>query len=196
MNFCQVCGSSVVLKVPPNDSLPRHTCTSCDQVYYSNPIVVAGCIPFWRGKVLLCRRAIMPSYGNWTAPGGYVESGETIEQCAKREAWEEANIKVKLGPIISVTNVPAANQVHIFFRADMLSGDYGVASESLDVKLFHPREIPWDRIAFYSVEETLRRMVGDGWAMSTSKNIPLNFTSQRPPRRNAFELSIQATGVV
>jgi ADP-ribose pyrophosphatase YjhB (NUDIX family) len=184
MKYCQSCGSSVTLKTPENDSLPRHTCNACGKVYYRNPVVVAGCIPFWKEKVLLCRRAIEPGYGCWTAPGGYVESGETVEQCAQREAWEEARIKIKLGKILSVTNVTAANQVHVFFRADMMSANFEVASECLEARLFDPRDIPWDEIAFYSVEETLRRELERDSGLFGLHRFPLNLTSLRPPRRS------------
>lgn len=181
MNYCQSCGSSLSLIRPANDSLERHTCTSCGEVFYKNPIVVAGCLPFWKDKVLLCRRAIEPGYGFWTAPGGYVENGETIERCAQREALEEANIRVNLSSILSVTNVTAANQVHIFFLADMLSENFSCGSESLEVRLFHPDEIPWEEIAFYSVEETLKKVVIKP-KKANGNQFPLNMTCLRPPR--------------
>lgn len=180
MNYCPVCGAKVSLRTLESDNFARHICEGCGQIHYHNPVVVAGCIPQWRGKFLLCRRAIEPGYGYWTAPGGFLEIGETVQQCAKREAMEEANVRVDVGSLLSVTNVIQANQVHLFFQADMVEPHFSAGIESLEVKLFHSSEIPWDEIAFYSVENTLRQ----------SAEVPLNRndsvhalcgTSTRPP---------------
>ncbi len=47
------------------------------------------------GKVLLIKRAYAPYQHLWTLPGGRIEPGETIEQCAIREVQEELNITVR-----------------------------------------------------------------------------------------------------
>ena len=50
------------------------------------------------GKVLLAKRSSTSSLPNkWEFPGGKVESGETPEECLKRELWEEFEIKVIIG---------------------------------------------------------------------------------------------------
>lgn len=46
-------------------------------------------------KVLLIKRAFAPYQNLWTLPGGRIEPGETIEQCAIREVQEELNITVR-----------------------------------------------------------------------------------------------------
>jgi 8-oxo-dGTP diphosphatase len=35
----------------------------------------------------------------WVPPGGGLQDKETIFECAKREAWEETNLKVKIGKV-------------------------------------------------------------------------------------------------
>ncbi|WP_157959600.1 NUDIX hydrolase [Devosia submarina] len=47
------------------------------------------------GKVLLIKRAYAPYQHLWTLPGGRIEEGESIEQCAIREVQEELNITVR-----------------------------------------------------------------------------------------------------
>ena len=59
-------------------------------MHYQNPKIVTGCLPIWRNSVMLCRRAIEPRKGFWTVPAGFMELGETVEQGAIRETWEEA----------------------------------------------------------------------------------------------------------
>ena len=46
-------------------------------------------------KVLLIKRAYAPYQQQWTLPGGRIEPGETIEQCAIREVQEELNITIR-----------------------------------------------------------------------------------------------------
>ena len=46
-------------------------------------------------KVLLIKRAFAPYQHLWTLPGGRIEPGETIEQCAIREVQEELSLTVR-----------------------------------------------------------------------------------------------------
>ena len=43
---------------------------------------------------LLIKRGKAPNYGHWAFPGGSLEPGETIRQCAERELREETAIAV------------------------------------------------------------------------------------------------------
>jgi len=47
------------------------------------------------GKVLLIKRAYDPYKGLWTLPGGRLEPGESIEQCAIREIAEEIGVTIR-----------------------------------------------------------------------------------------------------
>ena len=47
------------------------------------------------GKILLIKRAYAPYQNLWTFPGGRMEPGETIEQCAIRELQEELSITIR-----------------------------------------------------------------------------------------------------
>jgi ADP-ribose pyrophosphatase YjhB (NUDIX family) len=161
MKFCSNCGAQVTLRVPPGDTLARHVCDACRAIHYQNPRMVVGCIPEWEDKVLLCRRAIEPRYGLWTVPAGYMENGETTFQGALRETLEEANARVEIGPLYALYNIPHINQVYILFRARLLDLDVKPGAETLEVKLCAESEIPWDKIAFASVRNTLTHYYED-----------------------------------
>lgn len=47
------------------------------------------------GEYLLAKRVLKPYKERWFIPGGRVLRGETIEQAAKRKAFEELGVKIK-----------------------------------------------------------------------------------------------------
>lgn len=143
-------------RIPPGDDRARYVCDSCGTIFYSNPKIVAGCIPQWDEQLLLCRRAIEPRRGLWTLPAGFMEDGESTAQAAARETLEEANARVEMGDLFAYLNIPALNQVYVIFLARLLDLDFSAGAESLEVRLFREHEIPWKEIAFPSIERALR----------------------------------------
>ena len=63
--------------------------------YPDNPRVAVGAIVFKNNKVLLVRRAQAPSQDLWAIPGGRVEIGETLQEAAEREIFEETGITIR-----------------------------------------------------------------------------------------------------
>lgn len=161
MKFCSNCGAPVSMRIPDGDTLPRHVCDACATIHYQNPKIVAGCIPIWEDKVLLCRRAIEPRYGLWTVPAGFMEKGETTLQAAMRETQEEAGAKVEIEGLCTLFNLPHIDQVYLLYRARLLDLDYAPGHETLEAQLFKEAEIPWNKIAFRVIHETLKLYFGD-----------------------------------
>jgi ADP-ribose pyrophosphatase YjhB (NUDIX family) len=161
MKFCSDCGAGVVQRVPEGDNLPRYVCEACEAIHYQNPKLVVGCVAEHEGKIILCRRAIEPRRGFWTVPAGFMENGETLPDAAAREAREEALIDVSIGSLLAVVHVLYAQQVHMFFRAQMRTADYGAGTESLEVELVRAEDIPWPELAFPSTDYALRRYLED-----------------------------------
>lgn len=162
MKFCSECAAPVEFKLPPDDDRPRYICTACATIHYQNPKLVIGSIPEWQdGRILLCRRAIEPRYGFWTLPAGFMENGETTTAAAIRETLEEANARLILGGLYTMCNLPHINQVHLLFRAQLLDLNFSSGVESLEVKLFEERDIPWDELAFRPVRLSLEHYFAD-----------------------------------
>jgi len=157
MNFCSQCGAAAIdLRIPEGDTLPRYVCGGCGTIHYRNPKIVVGCLPEWQGRVLLCKRAIMPRQGLWTLPAGSLENGETLAAGALRETLEEANAQVEIGELYTVISLPHISQVYMMFRARLASTDFGPGQESLEVRLFDEDDVPWGEIAFRTITRTLR----------------------------------------
>jgi ADP-ribose pyrophosphatase YjhB (NUDIX family) len=161
MKFCSSCAAPIEVKVPAGDHRSRFVCTACNLIHYKNPVIIAGCVPEWEGKILLCKRAIEPRLGYWTIPAGFMENGESLQAAAARESKEEALANVQIGSLLAVVHVLHADQVHVVFRARLLDTNFGVGEESLEVGLYEESEIPWDDIAFRSVTFALQRYLED-----------------------------------
>lgn len=158
MKFCSHCGHSIVIAIPDGDNRERFVCsqTSCATIHYQNPRIITGCLPIYEDKVLLCKRAIEPRYGLWTLPAGFMENGETTEQGAVRESWEEAHANLQVEQLYTLFNLPYINQVYFFYKAKLMDTQFSRSSESLEVELFSEEEIPWGQLAFSVVERTLK----------------------------------------
>ncbi len=164
IKYCVKCSADMKYEIPEDgDNHERYVCTKCKHVNYQNPKIVVGTISIYsshthNAKVLLCKRGIEPRYGYWTLPAGFMENGETTFNGAWRETFEEATAKPNLERLFSVINIPRIGQVHMFYLASF-DGIYKSGEESLETNLFDLNEIPWDKLAFPSVEVTLKSYI-------------------------------------
>lgn len=151
-------------EIPDDDDRLRRICRTCGFIDYVNPKLVAGAVVTDPGgRVLMARRAIEPRPGFWTLPAGYMEEGESVEEAARREAWEETRAKIETIDLLGVYSVPRISQVQIFFRARMLEPGIAAGPESEEVAFFAFEDIPYDELAFPSVRwalEDYRERIG------------------------------------
>ncbi len=162
IKHCRNCGAAVVYRLPDDgDTRERAVCPTCDTIHYENPLNVVGTVPHFGDQVLLCKRNIEPAWGKWTLPAGFMELEETTVEGAARETDEEAGAEFEMQELFSVVSVPRVGQVHLFFRARLLSDQFDPGHETIEARLFREDEIPWEEIAFRTVKETLLRFFED-----------------------------------
>ena len=162
INHCRQCGSAVENRIPDDgDTKLRAVCSACHTIHYINPLNVVGTIPLWGDKVLLCKRNIEPRKGKWTLPAGFMELGETTAEGAARETVEEAGAQFEMQALFSLINVARVGQVHLLYRATLLSPEFDPGTETQEAILFDEADIPWDEIAFRTVKETLEHFFAD-----------------------------------
>jgi ADP-ribose pyrophosphatase YjhB (NUDIX family) len=159
--FCPQCGQPARQCVPTGDNRQRSVCDACGYIHYENPRLVLGAVIEWQGKILLCRRAIEPRAGRWTLPAGFMENGESTEEAAARESWEEAHARIDQAELFALIDVPGIDQVHIFYRGLLRSGLHAPGEESLETALFSEAHIPWAQLAFQTVRLTLEHYFKD-----------------------------------
>jgi ADP-ribose pyrophosphatase YjhB (NUDIX family) len=154
--FCPKCGMGLESKSLKTGEPSRLVCTACDFVFYLDPKVAACTITIVDGGIVLLRRGIEPQWGRWVFPGGFVDRGETVQDAAVRETFEEVNLRVSLTGILDVYSFPGTEVVVIVYAADVVGGDLSAGDEAEDVKAFRPEEIPWDELAFESTRAALK----------------------------------------
>jgi 8-oxo-dGTP diphosphatase len=76
--------------------------------YPEAPRVGIGIVLLRGDDVLLVRRAKPPGAGQWSLPGGAQELGETAEECARRELFEETGLSA--GPVHMVAHVDSISR--------------------------------------------------------------------------------------
>ena len=85
------------------------------------PLVGVGVALVRGGRVFLARRQRGHGAGAWASAGGHLEYGETLEQCARREALEELGVRPAALRILCVGNVIAYGRhyLDVEFLADI-----------------------------------------------------------------------------
>jgi ADP-ribose pyrophosphatase YjhB (NUDIX family) len=91
-SHCSFCGTRFT-----QDSWPR-TCGGCGEITWVNPLPVAVVLLPVDEGLLLVRRAI-PPVGELALPGGYINLGETWQEGAARELFEETGIRIEASEI-------------------------------------------------------------------------------------------------
>ena len=156
--FCPTCGQPVEERLLEDDHRPRLVCPN-GHVSWQNPRMVVNAIPVQAGRAYLARRAIEPGLGRWGIPGGFLEMGESAQEGARREVEEETDLRIEVGRLIGIYSRPHAGIVVVVFEADVVGGRPEPAAETSEVRAFGPDEIPWDELAFNTVESALRDWV-------------------------------------
>jgi len=90
------------------------------------PKVGVGIMVFKDGKVLLGKRKSSHGSGEYAWPGGHMESMESFEDCAKREAREETGIEienVRFLRLLNFKDYAPKHYVDIGLLADWKSGE-------------------------------------------------------------------------
>lgn len=96
------------------------------------------------GQVLLVLRANDPDAGCWTIPGGHVKPGETLEDAAVREAFEETGLRVaverEVGTLDLANGPDEVYEIHDFL-AHVVAGDVVAGDDAADVGWFGREEL-------------------------------------------------------
>ena len=159
--FCCTCGGPLVERFIEFERRLRSVCAQCGFIAYRNPRVLVDTIVAVADEVLLCRRAIEPAAGRWALPGGFLECGESLEEAAARETFEETGVRLdsrelRLHDVSTLLNM---SQVYIGFVAELSvrRPEPVCGPECTEVCFFREEAVPWAELAYPDIVDYLRR---------------------------------------
>jgi ADP-ribose pyrophosphatase YjhB (NUDIX family) len=85
-------------------------------------VYAGGIVRDDQGRILLLRHRLWPPYRAWGLPGGYVESGERLEDGVAREVREETSLEVKVSPLPAAVRSGFSNRVETYYEARVTGG--------------------------------------------------------------------------
>jgi ADP-ribose pyrophosphatase YjhB (NUDIX family) len=134
--------------------------------YPKHPKIGIGIIVLRGEEVLLIKRGRPPAQFAWSLPGGGQELGETAEQAARRELFEETGLTV--GPLTLIGHVDSIHrdendfiQWHytiLDFAAVYKGGEARAGDDVLELAWVHPRQ--FDE---YDLWHEARRVIGQAF---------------------------------
>lgn len=103
---------------------------------YKKPSITTDIFIFNDNKeFVLIKRRNEPFKDCWALPGGFIDYGETVENAAVREAFEETSISVKLEKLVNVYSDPQRDsRGHTITIAYTAIGDLSKAKANDDAK--------------------------------------------------------------
>lgn len=126
--YCGICGNEMKKKDSKDER--AMICTNCNYTTWprTSPAVI---VAVTKGDKLLLAHNRGFSKGVYSVIAGFVEYGETFEQCVKREVYEETGIKVKNIKYFDNQPWPFPNSMMIGFTAEYLEGEIQEDNEEI-----------------------------------------------------------------
>lgn len=136
--FCGGCGQLMQSK---SDRRVRF-CSDCGVQRYPH-LSPSMIVLVTRGDEVLLARSQRFVSGMYSALAGYVEPGESVEDCVHREVAEEVSLKVANLRYIASQNWPFPHTMMLGYHADYLSGDIVPQPEEIeDAQWFNLNQLP------------------------------------------------------
>ncbi|GAB3666495.1 NUDIX domain-containing protein [Halopiger thermotolerans] len=156
--YCPYCGAP--LETIALDGRERKRCPDCGEIIWHNPVPCAGVAVVDRTgaepAVLCVERGVPPGVGEWTIPGGHVETGEQPHVGAARELEEETGVSVDPDAlrVFDAAALPPRADKHVVMtyyvvdRAET-TGEPRAGSDAADARF-------WTPSAFDAADERFR----------------------------------------
>lgn len=136
---CGRCGSPMAMAMGDR----ALSCTACRSTLYPriSPAVIVAITS--GGRILLARSSRFPGRRMFSVIAGYVEPGETLEDCVRREIREEVGLTVRRIRYFGSQAWPFSGSLMVGFTAEHAGGQIRVdGREILEADWFSPAALP------------------------------------------------------
>ncbi len=158
--YCGSCGS-------PMRQHPSERAMQCDQcgIHHYPRISPSMIVLVTRGDELLLARSPRFAPGVYSTLAGFVEPGESVEQCVRREVREEVGVSIHEPRYIASQGWPFPHSLMLGFHAEYASGEIVLQPEEIeDASWFSIHDLPLlpasKSIARYLIDLYLAQRLG------------------------------------
>jgi NAD+ diphosphatase len=136
--FCGSCGHHTSLRTHER----CRECKNCGQLFYPKLAPVVMVLIKKGNQILLARGSHFPGK-TYSVLAGYVDPGETLEQCVEREVFEEVGIKVKNIQYFNSQPWPFSHSLLIGFTCEWMEGEIQPDPQEIEaVNWFESSNLP------------------------------------------------------
>ena len=140
-----------------------------NRTYPDRPLLGVGAIILRDQRILLSRRANPPLQGEWSIPGGLVETGETTKEAIIREVREETSLEVEPVTLVEVferilRDKESRVQYHfvlIDYLCRIISGEAKAGSDVTELRWAKCEELESLAVSSETCAVIRKAMVGD-----------------------------------
>ncbi|MFX1605535.1 MAG: NUDIX hydrolase [Promethearchaeota archaeon] len=134
--FCSSCGAPLKTST---DQEWDFECSKCNRKFYVNPAPVVAALVFLDDKLVVVSSK---NKDLWGLPGGYVSTGESLEEAMTREILEETNLHARItGFLVSYPMVKNERDlVFIVFTAEVYDGEPRAGDDADELLVLTPED--------------------------------------------------------
>ncbi len=158
--YCGCCGAPMRWHTP----ISKH-CTECGKEVWPQ-LATAIIVRVVRGDEVLMVHANNFRGNYYGLVAGFVETGETLEECVQREVWEETHIRVRNIRYFASQPWPYPAGLMVGFTAEYESGQLQLQREELGAGGWFRR----DNMPEMPNRSSLARQLIDDWLASQQEN--------------------------